>query len=106
MSDPCKTFCTCESETEKLLPDGRVNLGAFVAHVFCVQCKMDVDILEFDDGDVDIDGSDVAVAWHGVCQGCDKFFTLHVQSQDPDTPESEDTRTDAERAAAFNRRGR
>lgn len=109
--EACKVQCTCSADSEVILPDGRVNLGAFTAHVFCIRCRALVNVFDIDDNDIEIDGGDISVMWHGQCPACGLMFNLEVVAtevdappQDPDQQVREET--EAERMAKWNSRGR
>lgn len=109
--EACTVQCMCLADDQVMLEDGRVNVGSFIAHVFCIKCKRLVDVYDFDESDIDVDGGDICVRWHGSCSECGTMYNLEVvmtevdaPPQDPDQPVHEET--EAERIAKWNNRGR
>lgn len=109
--EACRMNCTCLPDDEVILPDGRVNVGAFIAHAWCIRCQKLVDVYDFDESDIEMNGGDISVLWHGSCPGCGTMYNLEVTMTEADTPPEQTSepvheQTEAERAAKWNSRGR
>jgi hypothetical protein len=85
----CSIHCTCPSEFAVRVGNGTVsgelNIPAFLVHVFCVSCKVEIP-LSFDLGDAMDEEGTSAMSFTGECPMCGKDVEVCSSHHDADTP--------------------
>ena len=87
----CTLSCRCPSEFAVRVGNGPVrgelNIPAFLVHIFCVSCKIEIP-LRFDLDEATDESGTTAMTFTGECPNCGKDVDCTVGHHDTDVPHS------------------